>query len=109
MDVDGLNVRGAVLSGLENAGFELVLLLLNLECCLFIGNQFCQVELSLVIADKLAAKAHEFTAAGALHISEEIDFFCLEYICHGAETLAVAFCLLLHAGIRVLQNLPAVG
>ena len=73
------------------------------------GNQFCQVELNLVIADKLAAKANEVTAAGALHVSEEIGFFCLEYICHGAESLAVAFCLLLHVGIRVLQNLLAVA
>ena len=94
---------------LENAGLKLVFLLLNLECGLFIGNQFCQVELNLVIADKLAAKAHEVAAAGTLHVSEEIGFFCLEYICHGAESLAVAFRLLLHAGIRVLQNLLAVA
>lgn len=94
--------------GSENASFELVHLLLNLESGFFIRNQFSQVELNLEIADEFATKADEVIAAGALHVSEKIGFFSLEYICHGAEPLAVAFCLLLHAGIRVLQYLFAV-
>ena len=93
---------------LENAGLKLVHLLLNLERGFLIGSQFRQVVLYLVIAAELAAKAQVVTAAGILHISEQIGLLRLEYICHGAEPLAVAFCLLLHAGIRVLQYLFAV-
>lgn len=93
---------------LENAGLELVHLLLNLEGCFLIRNHFCQVELDLVIAEELAAKAYEVLAAGVLYVSEEIGFLCLEYISHGAEPLAVAFRLSLNGGIRVPQNLLAV-